>query len=225
MSVPMIVCIALACFGILCLVADKNKKKKAAEEEKRRKEAEAKAKAAVAAKYPSLAVRVSQPSNPVIAAPSRSQTNSSTYKVEKYVVAGTSFRQNEIKSIGTENDDYLLSTKEIKEQFYAGDKIYQYTFDAINGELIPEPDNPKDPNAIRVMADDVHIGYIKSEDTPRVRRLMESNRIVSIDLSIFGGKCKHIKEDEEDFEKLTIETTSSPFGARVLLKVRPDEKK
>jgi hypothetical protein len=59
--------------------------------------------------------------------------------------------------------------------------------------LIPEPDNPVDPNAIRVLVDGRHIGYLSGHDAevylPGLQRLMASSATshVALEGQIVGG--------------------------------------
>ena len=64
--------------------------------------------------------------------------------------------------------------------------------------LEKEPDNPHDPNAIKVMLNDAHgkkhhVGYIAKEQTAEVSELMK--RTPRIDVEFTGGK--YITEEEE----------------------------
>lgn len=44
--------------------------------------------------------------------------------------------------------------------------------------MIEEPDNPEDPNAIKVVMDGEPIGYIKAGSCARVKKLIREERIV-----------------------------------------------
>lgn len=60
-------------------------------------------------------------------------------------------------------------------------------------QLVPEPTNPHDPNAIRVEVDDVLVGYIRKEDTEKVRPLLGNTTYASIS----GGPSMEYDYDEE----------------------------
>jgi hypothetical protein len=55
--------------------------------------------------------------------------------------------------------------------------IYEYYYDNLNGpiELIPDPDNKFDKNAIRVMLDGKEVGYVPAADCERVHKFINSN--------------------------------------------------
>ncbi|WOV83902.1 HIRAN domain-containing protein [Sporosarcina jeotgali] len=79
--------------------------------------------------------------------------------------------------------------------------------------LVKEPNNPHDPNAIKVILIDAerkkhHVGYIPKEKTAEVSRLMKTlNRI---DVEFTGGQYKAIDIDDDENEY--IDTYSENYG-------------
>lgn len=69
---------------------------------------------------------------------------------ETFKVAGVTYYEDNIRQLGTENDEYDYSNRELKDFFDDGDRINEYEFDLnmLDVELIPEPDNAFDPNAV-----------------------------------------------------------------------------
>lgn len=92
------------------------------------------------------------------------------------------------------------------------EKIFQYDFLVSKVELIPEPENEYDSNAVKVVVDDVHIGYIKKGSCSRVKNLLSSGRVTDIDCSIFGGKYKVVWDRDEGY---VLEEDEYRFGATV----------
>ena len=84
--------------------------------------------------------------------------------VEKFNIAGTSFRQDEIFSLAKENDEYEMTKKQLIDEGYEDERVYMYYFNPKGTELVPEPDNEHDPNAIKVITQGVHIGYVKASE-------------------------------------------------------------
>lgn len=84
--------------------------------------------------------------------------------VQEYKIAGINFRKN------------------IKQ--YAG---------AVDAILIPEPQNPHDPNAIRieVYLEGIHLGYISADETDEVREFVDNQ---------FPMRCQAIINEEEDYD-------------------------
>lgn len=119
---------------------------------------------------------------------------------EHYNIAGTSYRQKQIKELGEENLDYGMSKSEIIECFMCDEKIYQLSFSPDSVILEEEPDNEHDPNAIKVLIDNVHVGYIKRENCIHVKKLINEGKINSISADVYGGKYKIVTSDY-DFVK------------------------
>jgi hypothetical protein len=57
---------------------------------------------------------------------------------------------------------------------------------------VPEPENPHDPKAIKVLVDGVHVGYIKAGSCAHIHKLIRENRIQKIVPRIVGGKYKEL---------------------------------
>lgn len=145
-------------------------------------------------------------------------TNKSALKTESHKVTGTSFRQREIEALGKPNLEYDLTAKEISEIYEPGNKIYEYDFN-VTGKLVPEPTNPHDPNAIRVEANGVHIGYIKAGSTAHIHKLINSGSITGTRVEIYGGRYKRL--EETDAGRYRLYKDSTPYGAKVTLSVKP----
>lgn len=119
---------------------------------------------------------------------------------EHHKIAGTSYRQNEIKSLGSENFEYQMSKSEIIDCGMEDTKIFELEFDANRVELIEEPDNEYDPKAVKVVIDGAHVGYIKKGSCSRIKKLLKDDKIASISANIFGGKYKLVYSDY-DYDK------------------------
>lgn len=120
-----------------------------------------------------------------------------TPKTEHHNVVGTSLHHDALLSLGTPNEDYTKPKRALIEEGLIDERIYQTDFYANRVELVPEPDNPSDPNAIKVVVDGEHIGYIKKGSCAHVRKLLESDAIRSMRCEIKGGRYKVLREEEE----------------------------
>ena len=129
---------------------------------------------------------------------------------ENFHVAGTSFREKEIVDLGYENADYEMSKSEIIEAGMEEERIYKFLFAPQKVELIPEPENPHDPNAIKVCMDGIHVGYIKKGSISRVKNLLAKGGKLSGEIS--GGPYKYVYMDE-DSEKYETEKGTAPYSA------------
>lgn len=143
--------------------------------------------------------------------------------VEKHKVAGISFREDALRSLGTANDEFNLTKRRMIEDGLIGERVYKTEFFTISCDLIPEPDNPADPNAIRVVVDGAHIGYIKKGSCAHIHNLLREGRIQKVSCEIGGGPYKIIltdyDEDGEEIYNLIKETI--PFYAVVSITLKP----
>lgn len=168
--------------------------------------------------FSSLLSRITAPAAP--AAPGA--------KVVTHKIAGTSFRQEAILAMGKKNPDYALDKRGLLKRWPKGVTVYEYTFSPKKAELVPEPENPEDPKAIKVLVDGVHVGYIKAGSCAHLHKLIRENRIQKIEPRIFGGKYKDLYSHDaearrsEDFE---LEKGSSPFGVSLEITELPEKGK
>lgn len=163
-------------------------------------------------------VHVSEPKTQPIVEPEPEPT-APTYNTIDFKVAGISYRENDILNhLMIENDDFDLSKKEIIENGMTDERIFQYDADIINVELVPEPTNEHDPNAIKVVVDDIFIGYVPANKAKRVKKIIEEDRIISLACAICGGPYKIVHEeydDEKDKEVYTMEKDNINIGASI----------
>jgi len=143
---------------------------------------------------------------------------SANQKDETHKVAGVSFRQDAIKSLGVKNPDFAKTKQALLAEGLTDEWIYEYEFFPKKVELIPEPDNPysENGNAIKVVVDGQHIGYIKSGSSAHVRKLLDADQIQQITCFIGGGRSKTVTLDE-DGERYILETDEIGFYARLTI--------
>ena len=143
------------------------------------------------------------------------------YKSYAFKVAGISRRQIDITdNILTESYEYSLSKRELADSGMLDERIYKYDPEVTDADLIPEPDNPKDPNAIKVSVYDIQIGYVPAEKAETVHKLLSSKQIHSITCEFYGGPFKVVSEDyddENDKEIYTVEKESQYVGAEITI--------
>lgn len=145
------------------------------------------------------------------------------YEKEHHNIAGTSYRQATIKSLGLENDCYTWTKKELVEYGMEDENIYQLEFEPDKVELIEEPDNEHDPNAIKVIIDGEHVGYIKKGSCSHVKKLIHEDKIAKISAEIHGGKYKRVVS-EYDYEKnkdvATLEKGETNFFVSIYIHIK-----
>lgn len=116
-------------------------------------------------------------------------------KIIRHKVAGVTHYKENILCLALKNPQYSMTKKEM----IAADlsEVYEYNFKTRKTELIPEPTNPHDPNAIKVLIDGKHVGYIKKGSCKHILNLINQNRIEKIESTIGGGKYKTFDFNDE----------------------------
>ena len=149
-------------------------------------------------------------------APAEQTESSATSAVKKtYRLAGTSFCLDNIMQLAIENPDYDMTKKEIIEADMTSERIWLYDFYPETVELVPEPENPHDKNAIKVLIDGLHVGYIKAGSCAHLLKIINESRIRSIECRISGGPYKIVTEeydDEKDKDVYTLEKDECPYS-------------
>ena len=140
---------------------------------------------------------------------------------ENHKVAGISFRNDAVMDLAIPDNDYEYTKKELIDNFLTDERVYQYYFNISTVELIPEPDNPEDPNAIKVVFDDHHIGYIKRGSCSRIKKLLTGNQIKQLKGELEGGKYKYVHEIDDG--KYELEKDEAPFFATVRIAIEQEE--
>lgn len=118
----------------------------------------------------------------------------SRYKQETFRVAGVTFYESAFMKIAAPNESYDMDKRFLIDHDMTCERIYQYDYVVRNITLVEEPTNQYDPNAIKVIADGNHVGYIKRGSTSRIRNIIKAG-IISITAEAGGGKYKYIDND------------------------------
>lgn len=134
---------------------------------------------------------------------------------EEYKVAGTSYRQDAFEKIGIANPDYSLTKQEILSAGREGEHFDKYLFDPLPAALAKDPDNSHGTHAVKVLLGGEHVGYIPSDFSEHVTRLMDNGQITEIDAEVVGGPYKYVDLDEDAIVKENLN-----FGVRLTIYVK-----
>lgn len=129
---------------------------------------------------------------------------------EECEVVGESYHRDEIASLGELSRVYYVPRDRLFGSFVEGDVLYKYQFERMAAELVPEPDNPHDADAIRVEVAGVTMGYIPRKDTERVRALLDGGADVVAEIT--AGPDKIITDAGG---VLNFETRERDFSVRL----------
>lgn len=168
----------------------------------------------VAASEPSFEAPDAVKANPVVAEPVQAASNIVKYS---FNVAGVSYHAKELEELLIENDEYDLGKMELVESGLVDERVYKYLDGIKNISLEPDPGNEYDPNAIKVVADGVLIGFVPAERTKRIRNIVEARRY-ALSWDILGGPYKIVREDyDEDRgrEVYSLEREKMNLGVKI----------
>lgn len=188
----------------------------------KKQEAEAAAKAAAAAAQTQQTVSsAAQPQRTEAAGTQAPAGPRATF--ERHKVAGTTYHLDAIMELAEDNPDYDMTQREIIDAGMEEQRIYQYTFPDSPVELVDDPDNEQDPNAIKVLVAGQHIGYIKRGSTGRIHKLQRSGRVLGITAEIYGGRYKIVRCVEEyQMQHYEMDRDESNYGAAIEVLVQPE---
>lgn len=123
-------------------------------------------------------------------------------KQTTFLVAGIYYREEAvIDNLLYENPDFKMTKAEIIECCMEDIDIYKYEPFYGYADLVPEPDNPHDPNAIKVIVSNIHIGYVPAKRTKSIKKILDSNNVIAIGCEIFGGPYKVLPDESADIER------------------------
>lgn len=133
--------------------------------------------------------------------------------IKTYKATGMEHRLDNLLRLRIENENYSMSKKELVEEGLIGERVWEFEYYPLKVELIPEPDNPDDPKAIKVVVDGEHVAYIKKGSCAHLLKVIKGNRIKKMECEIGGGRYKYISEDynESGKEIYTLERSTAPY--------------
>ena len=111
-----------------------------------------------------------------------------------------------------------LSTKELREELEEyGLKVFKYQdLDFFNIELVPEVDNKYDPNAIKVLIFNNHVGYVPATIAKTIRKYFDNKKYnFVIEGEIKGGPYK----EWDDLNDKIITNNDLDIGFEIYLSV------
>lgn len=136
------------------------------------------------------------------------------FEEKKYIVAGVEYYLDALKKMMEPNELYNYKKQELIDICKTDELIYKYTIEDIAVELVPEPDNPHDPKAIKVLINGTHVGYIPARRCAHLLRKINNGQVENIEAVVGGGRYKVVNEDYDvmkDKSKYTMETGEDDY--------------
>lgn len=128
-----------------------------------------------------------------------------------FKVMGINYKKDSLESIAIINKTYLLNDEKLLK---TGKKqVYKYHFKDISLSMIDEPDNPKDKNAVKILANNIHIGYVPADLCLEVKHYISIGRIKTANITIHGGDYKESKNG-------IIALLNEPYYAEVYINLK-----
>lgn len=103
---------------------------------------------------------------------------------EDFVVAGLHYHKTAVHSLARANPEW----RKISPPEDGCKKVYRYRYISKPIELVPEPTNKHDSNAIKVLINGHHVGYIGASDNCHVNDILRSRDIKYISAYVRGGE-------------------------------------
>lgn len=173
-----------------------------------------------------VAVKQEQPKAPVIEYPENAapaaEDEKPKYIITDYPVKGVFAHEDEIfHNLMEINPVYEYTKSELIESFMSDSPVYKWIPKQLPAELIPEPENKYDPNAIRVVIGGITIGYVPKESCIKVLDIINSGRLDNVAYEIAGGAFKLLEEDYDpikDKSSYSLETGRGELYAKIYIR-------
>lgn len=139
--------------------------------------------------------------------------------------AGMEHHMDELMELAEENLDFTCTKKELRDYLIINQRVFQYKFNPTGIDLVPDPQNPYDSNAVKILLNNRHIGYIRSSQAQRSADLFNSDRVKRVQVSIQGGKYKILLGDgsyfdgSEPLSEFKLTQDEAPYSVRIYLDV------
>lgn len=116
---------------------------------------------------------------------------------ETFEIPGAFYHRTSIAKVANPNPDWRKSCKSLIKAGKANQKIYRFERTTKTAELVEEPNNPHDKNAVMVIVDGEKIGYIGADENLHVKSILKSKTVKSISATITGGEYKTIISESD----------------------------
>ncbi len=116
---------------------------------------------------------------------------------ETFEIPGAFYHRTSIAKVANPNPDWRKTCKSLIKAGKANQKIYRFERTTKTAELVEEPNNPHDKNAVMVIVDGEKIGYIGADANLHVKSILKSKTVKSISATITGGEYKTIISESD----------------------------
>lgn len=116
---------------------------------------------------------------------------------ETFEVAGAFYCRTSIAKVMNPNPDWRKTCKTLIKEDKSDSRIYRFCRTTKQAELVEEPDNPHDSNAVMVKIDGEKVGYISAAEALHVKEILHQHILIDATATITGGEYKTVSPDAE----------------------------
>ena len=146
---------------------------------------------------------------------------------KRHQITGLRYRMENVMALAKANPNYKLDKAAIIKKGLTDTYIHKYLFTNEPVELVQEPGNPHDPNAIMVVVAGKHIGYIKAGSCAHLNKVINEGRVDKVLCRISGGPYKAVFRDVSEATGqmiLAMNSGSDDIRAEIRVIERPAKK-
>lgn len=148
-------------------------------------------------------------------------------KQQRFQIAGGIYRMDNILSLGQINPNFMLTKSELQSKGLENVPIVKYSFPPMKTELVPEPNNQYDKNAIQVRMDGKLVGYIPKKRCSQLLDDMASGKVMRIQGAIVCSDTRTLYADSNcengsTVQKLRIDRDDGGIIVKVFIDVQED---
>ena len=140
----------------------------------------------------------------------------------RFNVAGVYYYKDGVRAAAKKRKDFALSEEEFRVNHSNGKKVFQYYFSRGSSvALIPEPNNPHDPNAVAVYVNGIQVGHVPAELAPDMRSVLNAG--YSAEAFLSGGPRRWVEGSDvlTDSSNMEIAVTVDSPAISDVRKVNP----
>lgn len=142
-----------------------------------------------------------------------------------YHGAGMTHYMDALMELAVENGDYTCTKREFLKYLIINRRVYQYNFKASELDLVADPGNAYDKDAVKIILNGRHVGYIRSGETEGLVDLYNSDQVKRVQVVIEGGKYKILLgegsffDGSEPITEFDLKKDEAPMSIKIYLDV------
>lgn len=128
-----------------------------------------------------------------------------------FFVAGVEYHRDDLAFLATEQKKFTMPIDKIIEKGWTNKKLFRYYFTNEPVQLVAEPNNAHDPNAVKVLINNIFVGYIPKDSNELALKMLAAG-YQNITAKISGGDYKKVNDSGQ------VATFSDPIEIKIQIK-------